>query len=314
MLRNVMPHSQAIVITGANGQLGCALLRELARRGRRDVRALVRSQRARSKIEELALDPSPEIRIVDYTSVDAMREALRGAGAVVHLVGIIKETPDTRYVDAHEASCRVLARAAEDTDLGRIVYLSILGSREDSKNACLSSKGRAEALLLESRIPTTVLRVPMVLGGDDPASASLRNQARARRLWLVGGGRSLQQPIDARDVVRAILAAIDRGGSESLVLDAGGPTCLAHRDLVLRAARLWQLQPPRLLSIPPGVARLAVALLSALLPRPPITLPMFDILQHDDQADPKVISETLGLQLTPLDQTLSDHVGPPAEG
>jgi NADH dehydrogenase len=270
----------------------------------------VRSQRARSQIEELALDPSPEIRIVDYASTDAMREALRGAGAVVHLVGIIKETPETRYVDAHEASCRVLARAANDTGLGRIVYLSILGSREGSANACLASKGRAEALLLESRTPTTVLRVPMVLGGDDPASASLRKQARAKRLWLVGGGRSLQQPIDARDVVRAILAAIERGESESLVLDAGGPTCLAHRELVLRAARLWQLQPPRLLSIPRGLARLGVALVGALLPRPPITLPMFDILQHDDRADPKLISEALGLELTPLDQTLADHVGP----
>jgi len=302
-----------IVVTGANGQLGGALLRELARQGRTNVRALVRSERARSRVDALALDPRPETRIVDYVSPGEMEEALRGACAVVHLVGIIKETRDTRYVEAHEATCRVLAGAAESAGLERIVYLSILGSAPDADNACLASKGRAEALLLESRVPATVLRVPMVLGGDDPASASLRAQARAKRLWLVGGGRSLQQPIDARDVVRAILAAISNESHERIALDAAGPTCLTHRELVLRAARLWGTRPPRLRSIPRSLARLAVALLTTLLPRPPITLPMFDILQDDDRIDTQAFCQALGLELTPLDQTLADHVGPERE-
>jgi NADH dehydrogenase len=298
-----------IVVTGANGQLGRALLGRLARDGHHDVRALVRSDRARDTIHALSLSPAPDVRIVEYTSPREMEAALRGARAVVHLVGIIKETPDTRYVAAHEQTCHALALAASRAGIERIVYLSILGAAPDSDNDCLASKGRAETLLLDDRVPTTVLRVPMVLGGDDPASASLRHQAQAPSLRLVGGGRTRQQPIDARDVVNAILAACNAESGRDLALDAGGPESLSHRDLVLRAARLYD-NTPRITSLPLGLARLGVSVLERVMPRPPITRAMFDILQHDDQVNPETFTKALGIELLPLDRTLADHVGP----
>ncbi len=309
--------SDPLVLTGANGQLGRALLRDLAGRGHRAVRALVRSPRAADSIRALGLDPAPAIEIVDYGSPHAMERALGGARFVVHLVGILKETRDTRYVDAHENTCHALALAASRTGIERIVYLSILGSLPDSPNPCLASKGRAERVLLEERAAATILRVPMVIGGDDQASASLRRQARARSLRLVGGGRTLQQPIDARDVRAAVLAALAEAGGRNLVLDAGGPECLSHRSLVLRAAHLWQNEP-RIHSLPLGLARLAVGLLEAVHPEPPITRAMLGVLQHDDRVDVRPFCEKLGLSLTPLDTTLADFVGPaslaPGEG
>ncbi len=301
----------SIVVTGANGQLGRALLERLADEGRKS-RALVRSDRARATIEALGLDPAPDVRIVDYTSPREMEAALEGADAVVHLVGIIKEMPGTRYIEAHEQTCHALSLAATRASVARVVYLSILGSAPDSKNECLASKGRAERILLDDRVATTVIRVPMVLGGDDPASASLRNQAQAPSLRLVGGGRTLQQPIDARDVVSAVLAACVAAPGRDLELDAGGPECLSHRDLVLRAARLHGNEP-RIKGLPLALARFGVRVMGRLLRNPPVTLPMFEILQHDDRVDPATFCKTLDLELTPLDQTLRDHVGPGSE-
>ena len=102
----------SIVVTGANGQLGRALLARLAEQGHTRTRALVRSERAKATIEAEDLSPAPDIRIVDYTSPSEMGQALEGADAVVHLVGIIKEMPGTRYVEAHEQTCHALALAA----------------------------------------------------------------------------------------------------------------------------------------------------------------------------------------------------------
>jgi NADH dehydrogenase len=310
-----------IVVTGANGQLGRALLSELARPSNPDasqsehprVRALVRSEKAKKTIEALELDPPPEIEIVDYTNPGEMTAALSGMSCVIHLVGIIKETKRARYAEAHEQTCHALALAANRAGIQRIVYLSILGSAVNSENACLASKGRAAALLLEDRVATTVLRVPMVLGGDDPATVSLRRQAQTRSLRLIAGGRTLQQPIDARDVVRAVLAACTAAPGRHLSLDAGGPECLSHRNLVLRAARLWGNEP-QIRSIPLWLARFAVKVLSLVLPNPPITVPMFEILQHDDRTDPNVFCSALGIELTPLSQTLADYVGPESVG
>lgn len=311
----VLAPTDTLVVTGANGQLGRALLADLAAEGHASARALVRSARAARTIEGLGLVPAPDVRVVDYASPHAMETALGGARFVVHLVGIIKETRDTRYVDAHENTCHALALAAARAGVERIVYLSILGSLPDSGNACLASKGRAEAMLLEGRVATTVLRVPMVIGADDHASGALRRQARARSVRLVARGRTLQQPIDARDVRRAVVAALGAapatgsGSGRNLVLDAGGPECLSHRNLVLRAARHWN-NTPRIRSIPYGVARAGIGLLEALLPSPPITRAMFEVLQHDDHVDPRAFCEQLGIELRPLDTTLADFVGP----
>ncbi|MEE8164726.1 MAG: NAD(P)H-binding protein [Myxococcota bacterium] len=308
-----MESLDGIVVTGANGQLGRALLSELASQSQARVRALVRSEAARETIEALSLDPAPEIVIVDYTSPRDMEEAIAGMRCVVHLVGIIKESPGARYVEAHEQTCHALTLAASRSNVERIIYLSILGATPGSDNDCLASKGRAEALLLDDRTPATVLRVPMVLSGDDPASSSLRRQARSRSVRLVAGGRTRQQPIDSRDVIRAILSARTAAPGRDLALDAGGPECLTHRSLVLRAARLWENEP-RIRSIPFWLARFAVALLSSVLRRPPITLSMFEILQKDDRTDPEVLTTALDIELTPLSETLDAYIGPKSEG
>ena len=65
-----------IVVSGANGRLGRALLSELAGLAQPVVRALVRSEAARATIKALSLDPEPEIVIVDYTSPRDMEEAI----------------------------------------------------------------------------------------------------------------------------------------------------------------------------------------------------------------------------------------------
>lgn len=304
--------ADGIVVTGANGQLGRALLATLAESAHPFVRALVRSDRARATIEAVGLDPAPDIRIVEYTSPNQMEEAMTGAKCVVHLVGIIKETPGAGYAEAHEQTCHALALAADRAGIERIVYLSILGSTPDSENPCLASKGRAETMLLDDRVPTTVIRVPMVIGGNDAASQSLRKQARAESIRLIGGGQTCQQPIDARDVVRAILSACTAEPGRHLTLDAGGPESLSHRNLVLRAARLWNNEP-QIKSIPTRLARFGVNCLETFLRNPPVTRAMFDILQHDDRVDTRTFCQTLGFELTPLDKTLSDFIGPESE-
>jgi uncharacterized protein YbjT (DUF2867 family) len=184
-----------------------------------------------------------------------------------------------------------------------VVYLSILGARPGSANPCLASKGRAEAILMEEPLATTVLRVPMVLGGDDPAAGALRGRAHARVVPLVRGGASFEQPIDARDVVEAIVAALARPALAGLAIDLAGPESLRHRDLVRRAAALVGNRP-RILPLPRGAVRLLAALAERWLANPPLTPAMLDVLLHDDRIDPAPACRRLGIALRPLDETL----------
>lgn len=303
--------SGRVAITGANGSLGRRLIERLtdSRDDARPVRAIVRSERAARTIRESPGAAAAEVVTLEYSDADALAEATRDCDAVVHLVGILKEGATSSYVQAHEESSAVLAAAAAREGVRRIVYLSILGSAPAAGNACLASKGRAEQILLGGSVSTVVLRVPMVLGPGDYASAALRAQARARIVPLLRGGAGREQPIDANDVVSAVIRAIDLEDEGSLALDLAGPESLSRRELLDRSAVLHD-NHPRVLPLPFWALYAMAFALERLGANPPLTRGMLGVLDHDDDIDPSLACERLGLELTPLDATLAKCVGP----
>ena len=183
----------------------------------------------------------------------------------------------------------------------------------DSPNDCLASKGRAEQILLSGAVPAVVLRAPMVLGPGDAASKALRGMAQAPFLAMVGGGRTLHQPIDVRDVVACVRGALFREGVARRAFDIGGPECLPHRELVARAAALYGKKAPRVVPIPEAPVALFALAAERVSSSPPLTRAMLGVLQHDDSVDAIASAKELGVELRPLDETLRHSVGPDAE-
>ena len=294
-----MSDSDRVLITGANGHLGRRLIGRLAPIV--PTIAAVRSTVARRAIERSG-EPV-EIVELDYRDKDALAAAASGCSVAVHLVGILKETKASRYVDAHERTTQALVAAARAARLRRIIYVSILGSHPDSANPALASKGRAERILLDSGVPTIILRVPMVLGEDDYASRALRARARSRVVFLLRGA-SLEQPIYAGDVVDAIVAAIAPPGAVNGVFDLAGPESLSRVDLVKRAGACVGVHP-LCVSLPLAPAMAIAWLLQRLMSDPPVTPAMLGVLDHDDCIDPVPAATKLGIRLTGLDEMLA---------
>ena len=192
-----------------------------------------------------------------------------------------------------------MLNAATHAGAGRIVYLSILGARRDSPNACLASKARAESILLESAIPTLVIRVPMVLGEGDYASAALLGKAR-HALAFTFRASSLEQPIYAGDVVGAILAGLGAGGPTGIV-ELAGPRSLTRRALIGSASGVGT----RTVSLPLAFGNVLAWLLERMSSNPPVTPAMLGVLDHDDDIDPRPAADALGIRLTDLPETLA---------
>lgn len=285
--------SQLVAITGANGNLGVRLIKTL---GTANVRALVRSERARqSLLDEFA---GLEVQIVDYTDKDSISTGLTNCRSVVHLVGILKEVKGSDYLAAHERSCETLLAALPES-VQQIVYLSILGSHPDDQNACLASKGAAEQILLGGEVNVTVLQVPMVLGEGDYASAALARNASQTKATVFRSG-SLEQPIYAGDVIQAIQGAFKLQGKHHLQL--AGPESLPRAELINRAAALRGGQV-KVRSLPIGLG-MTLAWFLEFLPNPPVTRAMLGVLDHDDAVDPNDSAKLLGIELTSLDDML----------
>lgn len=129
--------TDSIAITGASGQVGALLCRQLAGR--------------QGKV--VGLD-----RNADWDA------AIRAARVVVHLAGTLQPKRGDSYESANVRTSEAVAAAARDAGLERIVFLSYVGAAVDSANAYLRAKARAERVLVESGVPTTVFRCLHIYG------------------------------------------------------------------------------------------------------------------------------------------------------
>ncbi|HAK53127.1 MAG TPA: hypothetical protein DCM54_14665 [Gammaproteobacteria bacterium] len=290
---------QTILLTGANGHLGRRLIARFV--GEYKVLAIVRSKRAEEGLHASVGElENLTIEVVDYTHEKSLIETIDGCDHAVHLVGVIKSGKGNTYESAHQRPCRVLASAAARVGIKSIVYLSLLGSDSDSDNACLASRGEAEEILIAGSVPSTIVRVPMVLGEDDFASRSLGKKASSKFVVTLRG-QSKEQPIYAGDIIEAITQLLGRDTTE--VIELAGPESL-NRIALIRRASLVTAMDPMIISLPLGVGIAFAWILEILFSAPPITRDMLRILDHDDDVDVSSLAGRLNLDLTPLNRTL----------
>src|SRR5437773_11943135 len=116
-----------VFVTGASGFVGQAVLEELLRRDY-DVSALTHRRK-------IAIDDR-RLRTIDGTIFDAkaLDEGMRGARAVIHLVGIIVERPSAgvTFERMHFEGTRSVADATVRAGVRRYIHMSALGTRPDA--------------------------------------------------------------------------------------------------------------------------------------------------------------------------------------
>jgi NADH dehydrogenase len=287
-----------VLITGANGHLGTKLIGRLQENGA-EIVALVRSERAAATVR--GSFPEADIRIVDYRDAEGIRVAGQGCQAIVHLVGIIKESAENTYEMAHEQACEAIIQAGLDAE--RLVCLGIVGTEAGSTNACFRSRSNAEQILLGGSVPATIIRVPMVLGPDDYATWSLKKKAQAA-VSVNFRADSLEQPIFSEDVIAAIIAALGLS-PDARVLTLAGTESLSRSALIKRAGTYFDNQP-KVISLPMWLGMLMAGLLEALMSNPPVSRAMLGVLDHDDDVDVSEAVGVLGIKLTDLNTTLGN--------
>ena len=290
-----------IAITGANSAVGQAILR----RGRREEVAMafvaaVRSERA---AEQLPLLPdTSRVALISYDDSKSLRSAFRDASAVIHLAGLLIERPDSSYERANVQTTQNVVEAASESGVEKFVLVSAIGANERSTNRYFKTKGQAEALVKVSGLAYTILRVPLLLGGETEGSAALRRHLSRPRAWLIGGGRHLEQPLDVLDIAVAANLAANPDRARNRTVELAGPTVVPHREIIMRAARLSGRQI-RISSIPKGLVRLALAIRQRVGPAG-FSVDVLEVITMDTKLDPRPAADELGIRLTGLEEMI----------
>jgi len=294
-----------IAIVGANSAAGRALV-AYADSAAVPVVACVRSERAARELP----DPHSGLRLaqIDYSHPASLARAFEGARSVVHLPGILIERPGSSYAQANVETTAAMLAGARSADVAKVVLVSAVGADPASPNRYYATKGRAEVLVRERGIPYTIVRAPLVLGAGTEGESALLRQLASARPRLLGGGRVIQQPLDVADLARGLLRAADPGVAPNATLDLVGPESLAYREIVERAARLCgrPLRPGRL-PVPIALLRLLLRVRERIA-GPGFSADALDVILDDHALCPKPAVEALGLELTPLEETLRSMI------
>ena len=288
-----------MAVVGANSAVGTALLAQVAAGDALDAVAAVRRPEVVG-----ALPQSPRItpRVVDYGRSGDLTDAFAGAGAVVHLAGILFESRTSDYRSGNVEVTRAVVEAARAAAVGHIVFVSSLGAAPGSRNGYFRSKGEAERIVANSGLDATIIRTPLLLGPGTAGGRSLIAAASGPTARVLGGGAHRLRPLDVDDLCRAILGCCEQPPAGVRSCELVGPATLTHRELLERAAGCLGRELS-VRSTPVWLARLG-ARLAGLVRTGGLTPAVIDVITSDEAVDRNADGE-LGVRLTPLSDTLA---------
>jgi uncharacterized protein YbjT (DUF2867 family) len=280
-----------VLVAGATGALGRALVVELQRRGQ-PVRAL-----ARDRSRAAASDPPPaEVVAADLTDERSdLVGACRGVETVISVAGQSTATHRLRdrrgfqEVD-YEGNVR-LVEAAKAAGSRRFLYVSVFDAARLAGLEYVDAHERVVDRLGASELEPTIVRA----NGFFSAYRELLEMAAAgRRIPLFANGEARSNPIHEGDLATVCLDALEAG---TAAIDVGGPEILTRRqeiDLAFEAVG----REPRTARMHPRVASAASAVLRLVDRRRAATIAFLAAVNQIDMIAPRHGERRLGDYLT----------------
>jgi uncharacterized protein YbjT (DUF2867 family) len=268
-----------LLLTGATGLIGSALLRRLTAAGE-PVRCLVRDPRrlgpARVRVQ---------IALGDLADPPSFRNAMRGVRTVVHLAASVRDQPRGSIEELNGIATWRMVQAAERAGVEHFVYFSSLGAASHDRTRFLRAKALAERAVLDSQVGHTVFAPSLVYAPGDRFTTLLERLAFVLPVMPISGrGRALYQPIWAEDVADCVMAALGHGppgvpAAARERYELAGPETLSHQqfvELTLRAAG----RPRPTVNVPTALVSRALRVLETLMKsRAPATWDEAELLE-----------------------------------
>lgn len=286
-----------LLLTGATGLVGSALLRRLVAEGQ-PVRCLVRDPRR--------LGPQRvrvQIALGDLTDPPSFRNAMRGVDTVVHMAASTRDQPRGSIEELAAIATWRMVEAAQRAGVERFVFFSALGASTHHRARLFRAKALAEQAVRESDMRTTVIAPSLVYAPGDRWLTLIERLALLPVVPLSGRGRAVCQPIWAEDVAGCVVAALGtstdtHGGPSHKRYELAGPQTMTYNEVI--NAVLYSLARERpLLPLPTSiVSRTLRPLERAMRTNTPITWDEAELLEANMVAK-QGITDAQALGVTP---------------
>jgi NADH dehydrogenase len=267
-----------ILVTGGTGFIGRNLIRSLVQRGEQ-VRVLLRPSKISPNFPK---GISVEVAVSSFSDQRSLRAALKDVNIIFHLAGAERYGVKGNLNQIDVEGTSTLLRAAQDSKVSRIFYLSHNGADRGSAFPVLKAKGIAENWILNSGIPYTIFRTDAVFGPGDQFTVPLVKLLRLSPGFILipGDGSVLVQPLWINDLITCLLLAKDDPKMVNRLLAIGGIEALSYREILNMIMKETGYRR-FLLSVSPEFLRQTTLWVDQLYPKFPISIYWLDQLAAD---------------------------------
>jgi len=257
-----------ILITGATGFVGRALVRQLSSIGY-PLRALIRPS---SKTPRLPKGVPVEVAVVSLADTRGLRAAMRDVETVIHLASAENQGARGNLSLTDIQGTQNLVDAAADAGVDRILYLSHLGAARASGYPAFKAKGIAEESIRAGTTPYTIIRTSLVYGPEDHFTNNISRLIRSSVgiFPIPKGGRVVVQPVWVEDLVTCMIWSLQNEGTLNQVYEVGGNEFFTLQQIVEIIMDVTQRRR-RLVPLSPITLRAITVFLEGIVPNFPIS-------------------------------------------
>jgi len=288
-------------VTGGTGFVGRAVVAELLQAGH--------ETRVLSRTEPRTLPEGVRHVRGSVVTGEGLGELVQEADALIHLVGIIRESGPNTFKAVHHQGTVNAVIAASAAGVRKYLHMSALGTRGGARSRYHRSKWEGETAVRASGLAWTIFRPSTIFGPEDAFINMLARLVRRSPVIPVPGGTgNLMQPVAIRDVAASFTAALESDVTSGRTYELGGPDQLNLRQILEKLAQV--LGKKRFfINIPLPVLAPFVKMASFLGIPAPMTPDQLLMLGEDNVRTGGDPVQELGIQWTPFEEGIKEYLG-----
>jgi NADH dehydrogenase len=219
-----------IAVLGGSGFVGSSVVAKLDQAGY-SVTVLTRR---RDSAKHLFL--LPNVTVVECNVMDdqALTAALKGADAVINLIGILHQSHRASFDSVHHQLPARLAKICDALGIRRLLQMSSLQAAKSAPSEYLRSKAAGEAAVLAyaKKLDVTIFRPSIIFGRGDSFINLFATLIKFLPVVLLAKPNARFQPTWVEDVASCFTASIQNTGTYGQVYELAGPKVYTFRQLV----------------------------------------------------------------------------------
>ena len=226
-----------ILITGSLGFLGKHLVAELKNDKNFELLCLTRKNEDTSYLQNLGINYQT-CDLLDKLSIDPH---IKNSDLIIHLAAKLRSKNDEEKLKNNVESTQNILDCCSEKQ--RIVFSSSTLS-DNPLDAYGKSKKICEDIIMDSKIPYTILRMSIIFGPNDDAYITkiIKSINSGKSLPIPGDGKYIVQPVFIDDVINAFKEIIEKDNFRNKLLTIVGSPCSLN-ELINNIGKILNKKP-----------------------------------------------------------------------